>query len=296
MGGLLPLLGMLAAAVLVCDCSPQQIRPCESDKINFLSFFPCTDSEPQRSLQKCDVFLYPAAQLAVKHINQHPRMLKYQGFNNTLNLIPTGTRGDVHFTTFFHAQHVGPELPLIHGIIGPDDSVIAERTAYISGNYFQTHMISYGARDPSLSDSERYPLFYRSLPSGLFLDAGIVALLKMFGWKRIAVLASVEERFYTKTGEQLVQMTLEQHQDLRVEFYGNIGDNLHFVFKEILAVDLRIIIGLFSQEVARRLLCEVSAATCMQSPSDGGRLGCPGGSSVGIAGPPPPRLTGSIAV
>lgn len=51
------------------------------------------------------------------------------------------TQGDVHFTTFFHAQHVGPELPLIHGIIGPDDSVIAERTAYISGNYFQTHMV-----------------------------------------------------------------------------------------------------------------------------------------------------------
>ena len=89
----------------------------------------------------------------------------------------------------------------------------------------------------------------------------------------------LSEHLSHQTAEQLAQLTLEQPLELRVEFIGNIGDNLHFAFNEILAADLRVIIGLFSQKAARRVLCEVTAASCRQSPSGGGHLGCTGRSS-----------------
>ncbi len=59
--------------------------------LQFLSFFPCTTGVASRS---CDVFLYPAALLAVKHINLHERTLKFPeyGINVTLNLLERETR------------------------------------------------------------------------------------------------------------------------------------------------------------------------------------------------------------
>ena len=53
-------------------------------------------------------------------------------------------QGDIHYSTFFYLEHVRPSLQevFVHGIIGPDNSDIAEMVAYISKlPLFRTHMV-----------------------------------------------------------------------------------------------------------------------------------------------------------
>lgn len=79
----------------------QSLRgPCDSPHLNYLAFFPCTCGGATGGctaaiLRECDVFLYPAALLAVEHVNKDNRVLhfpEYQVGDDVFNII----NADVH--------------------------------------------------------------------------------------------------------------------------------------------------------------------------------------------------------
>ena len=80
----------------------------DSNLINFLSLFPCTNTSHIRSAGECDIFLYPAALLAQEHINNHildiftAHDLTYQ-----LRVIETQTRVGYSFLARFLIHFAG---------------------------------------------------------------------------------------------------------------------------------------------------------------------------------------------
>ena len=52
--------------------------------------------------------------------------------------------------------------------------------------------VSYGAKDPSLTNRERYPFFYRTIPSEDLINTGRLQLLQTLGWFRIGMFSSTD--------------------------------------------------------------------------------------------------------
>ena len=50
------------------------------------------------------------------------------------------------------------------------------------------YQIGYSTTSPLLSDKARFPLFFRTSPSETLTNPAIVAVLQVFGWKRIAII------------------------------------------------------------------------------------------------------------
>ena len=55
--------------------------------------------------------------------------------------------------------------------------------------------ISAGASNPKLSDTTGYPTFLRSVSSDTSVVEGIIALMKFYGWSRIASITQQEFLF-----------------------------------------------------------------------------------------------------
>ena len=76
---------------------------------------------------------------------------------------PSPPQGDVTYSSFFLVENIQPTQP-IHGIIGADSSEVTRRIGYISGKYFQTHMVGINSVFPEcqltkiLSQSQLMPL------------------------------------------------------------------------------------------------------------------------------------------
>lgn len=68
----------------------KELPPCQPPPrtIQFLSFFPCTNSSSVTLPEECDIFAYAAAQLAVERINSNTSILS----NTTLELLPIATK------------------------------------------------------------------------------------------------------------------------------------------------------------------------------------------------------------
>ncbi|KAE8628258.1 hypothetical protein XENTR_v10007428 [Xenopus tropicalis] len=62
----------------------------------------------------------------------------------------------------------------------------------IISNY-RIPQISYGAMDPSFSDREQFPSFFRTVPNQLSHHQAIIELLKHFGWVWVGIVASADE-------------------------------------------------------------------------------------------------------
>ncbi|XP_032887123.1 extracellular calcium-sensing receptor-like [Amblyraja radiata] len=73
-------------------------------------------------------------------------------------------------------------------VVGASTSAISIAMATVLGIY-RYPQISYFSSIPSLSDKERFPSFFRTMPSDIFQSKVLVKLIKHFGWKWVGVLA-----------------------------------------------------------------------------------------------------------
>ena len=48
--------------------------------------------------------------------------------------------------------------------------------------------VSYGSTSPALSDNSKYPMFMRVIPSDSACNMAIIALLRRFKWKKVALI------------------------------------------------------------------------------------------------------------
>ncbi|XP_030050643.1 vomeronasal type-2 receptor 26-like [Microcaecilia unicolor] len=71
----------------------------------------------------------------------------------------------------------------------------SEESRWMSNMFRMYHypQISFTSQSLLLSDTFKFPFFYRTVPSELHLCAGIVSLLKHFGWTWVGIIASDDE-------------------------------------------------------------------------------------------------------
>ncbi|XP_041275795.1 taste receptor type 1 member 3 [Onychostruthus taczanowskii] len=82
--------------------------------------------------------------------------------------------------------------PRVTAVIGPHKSDLCLLTAKLFSS-FLIPQVSYGASSETLSDTELYPSFYRTVPSDKNLVEAVVLLLNHFGWNWVATVASDDE-------------------------------------------------------------------------------------------------------
>ncbi|ESP00240.1 hypothetical protein LOTGIDRAFT_141127 [Lottia gigantea] len=115
-------------------------------------------------------------------------------------------------------------------------------------------VLAYGASSPALSNRQRFPTFFRTHPSATLHNPTRVKIFQKFGWTKIATIQDTQEVFQS-TKEDLSK---------RVKAAGiNIVATQTFLTDPVNAVrslkrqDARIIVGLFYEDAARKVFCQV---------------------------------------
>ena len=72
--------------------------------------------------------------------------------------------------------------------------------AFLSFFFVCLLQVSYGASSFYLSNKEKYPLFFRTVPPEEGHNDGRVAVLKYFKWDRIAILTEREPYYEAVSG------------------------------------------------------------------------------------------------
>ncbi|GAU97949.1 hypothetical protein RvY_09165-2 [Ramazzottius varieornatus] len=115
--------------------------------------------------------------------------------------------------------------------------------------------ISAGATSPSLSDRSAFPSFFRTVAPDQSHNHARAAFLKHHGWRHVGTLNENTES-YALAMNELVRV-FGTHHDITFVATGSIGESK---IKDHLTLlkekDIRIIIGAFSAQFARKVFCQ----------------------------------------
>ncbi|NWW08313.1 TS1R3 protein, partial [Oreocharis arfaki] len=164
--------------------------------------------------------------------------------NNSSSLLPGITLGyDMYDTCFEALVALQPSLlfltrngttgigvlcnyteyqPRVTAVIGPHKSDLCLVTAKLFSS-FLIPQVSYGASSETLSNTELYPSFYRTVPSDKNLVEAVVLLLNQFGWNWIATIGSDDE--YGR-GAQALFLSMVGNENICIAFEGLIPTDL----------------------------------------------------------------------
>ncbi|XP_063988055.1 metabotropic glutamate receptor 6-like [Diachasmimorpha longicaudata] len=169
----------------------------------------CGKIQWQDGIQPLEAMLY-----TVKQINNDPKLLpgiklgvlafdSCDNANYALEQALNFVKGFIAHGNEFHEQEFqcsDGSIPRFLG--GSFDKVVAVLAAQSSSitlqvasmlRLFTVPQISYMATTPSLSNKERYPHFYRTVPSDLNQAHAMLEILKRFGWTYVSVVYSDTE-------------------------------------------------------------------------------------------------------
>ncbi|XP_041370051.1 gamma-aminobutyric acid type B receptor subunit 1-like [Gigantopelta aegis] len=115
-------------------------------------------------------------------------------------------------------------------------------------------VLAYGSSSPALSNRERFPTFFRTHPSATLHNPTRVKVLKRFHWARIATIHETEELF-SSTIEDLETRVKSAGIEIaiRQSFLRDPANAVRTLKKQ----DARIIVGVFYEDMARRVFCQV---------------------------------------
>ncbi|NXN05642.1 TS1R3 protein, partial [Sylvia borin] len=164
--------------------------------------------------------------------------------NNSSSLLPGITLGyDMYDTCFEPLVALQPSLlfltrqgttgigvlcnyteyqPRVTAVIGPHQSDLCLVTAKLFSS-FLIPQVSYGASSETLSNTELYPSFYRTVPSDKNLAEALVLLLHQFGWNWVATVGSDDE--YGR-GAQALFLSMAGTNNICIAFEGLVPSGL----------------------------------------------------------------------
>ncbi|CAH3180504.1 unnamed protein product [Porites lobata] len=152
---------------------------------------------------------------------------------------------------FQHINEPPTKIMLLGGICSTATLPIAECSHLM--NLIQ---VSYGAASAYLSDKEKYPLFFRTIPPDKAQNLGRLAILKHFNWKKVAIITE-SESYYQAAYDSLKTLLAENNLSIIVHESLGEGEESHQSSIKVLKErDARVIIGLFSEEKAIELFCQ----------------------------------------
>ncbi|XP_070537750.1 gamma-aminobutyric acid type B receptor subunit 2-like [Ptychodera flava] len=189
----------------------------------------------------------PAIELALHHVNGRADVLP--GY--TLKWIVNDTWADPGHGTKVFVEHIShPPTKLM--ILGPAYSSVTKSVAQTAPHYNLVE-VSPSATSPEFSDRSKFPLLFRTIQSDLSHNPPRVALLKYFGWKRVATLHQNQALWSTTTGK--LHDGLSADNITMISFAAFDNDPQHQI-QQLKEKDARIILGLFWSPPARVIFCE----------------------------------------
>ncbi|XP_029441466.1 vomeronasal type-2 receptor 26-like [Rhinatrema bivittatum] len=152
---------------------------------------------------------------AVEEINNSSELLPnltlgfeiYEPYNNPLFLFVAAINifsGMGSWIPNYSCETSGTLAAIIEGLSAEDSSQISNVF-----RIFHYPQISFISKNLFLSDSVKFPYFYRTVPSELILCAGIVRVLKHFGWTWVGIIASDDDS--SMKAVQILKEGIEQN-------------------------------------------------------------------------------------
>ena len=132
-----------------------------------------------------------AAKMAKEAINANNTVLR--DYNITLMAADGQCKSDMVMKSFID-YIIDTNYEKLIGVLGPACSETVEPLIGVSRHY-KTVIISYGAEGSSFNDKKRYPYFFRTIAENRQYKYVYLALLKRFGWKRVAALAEDGQKY-----------------------------------------------------------------------------------------------------
>ncbi|XP_067363816.1 extracellular calcium-sensing receptor-like [Channa argus] len=175
-------------------------------EIHFFSVFPDLSftSEPQQPMcHGFDVLGFRQAQtmaFAIDEINRNTKLLPnvtlgYSLYDNCLQL-GIGFRAALSLVSGQEEQVVLDETcvgtPPVIGIVGDSSSTRCIAISSVLGLY-RVPMVSFFATCSCLSERQKFPSFFRTIPSDAFQVRAVIQILKHFGWTWAGLLISDDD-------------------------------------------------------------------------------------------------------
>ncbi|XP_026220498.1 extracellular calcium-sensing receptor-like [Anabas testudineus] len=175
-------------------------------EIHFFAVFPDLSftSEPKQPVcQGFDVLGFRQAQtmdFAIHEINRNSNLLPnvtlgYSLYDNCIQL-GIGFRAALALVSGQEEQVDLPETcvgtPPVLGIVGDSSSTRCIAISSVLGLY-RVPMVSYFATCSCLSDRQKFPSFFRTIPSDAFQVRAVIQILKRFGWTWAGLLISDDD-------------------------------------------------------------------------------------------------------
>ncbi|XP_055937587.1 gamma-aminobutyric acid type B receptor subunit 2-like isoform X1 [Argiope bruennichi] len=211
--------------------------------IHIGAFLPLSRNISQGSIGRGVV---PAIKLAARHINSSPLILK--DYRLVVQFYDTMCDAAVGMKAFFDMLHQKPHKLILFGAActGVTDPIAK------SSQFFQLAQITYADTHPMYT-KENYPNFFRAVPSETAFNPARVALLKYYNWTRVGTLYQNSPRYDLPHSKLLTD--LDSAQIMIAETQGLV-EELQYELIKLKNKDVRIILGNFDEEWARRIFCE----------------------------------------
>ncbi|XP_035240481.1 extracellular calcium-sensing receptor-like isoform X5 [Anguilla anguilla] len=107
-----------------------------------------------------------------------------------------------------------PKVPVIVGDARSSTSIMIADTLGV----FNIPMVSYFATCACLGDRQKYPTFFRTVPSDAFQARAMARMLRLFGWTWVGVVMGDDD--YSKSGIQLLLEELQNSQEFWEVIFG----------------------------------------------------------------------------
>ncbi|XP_076591515.1 extracellular calcium-sensing receptor-like [Chaetodon auriga] len=175
-------------------------------EIHFFSFFPDLSFTSDPQPPTCHSFDTPGFRraqtmaFAVDEINRNSNLLPnvtlgYSLYDNCIKL-GIGFRAALSLISGQEKQIVLEETcvgaPPVLGIVGDSSSTHSIAISTVLGLY-RVPMVSYFATCSCLSDRQKFPSFFRTIPSDAFQVRAMIQILKHFGWTWTGLLVSDDD-------------------------------------------------------------------------------------------------------
>nr|XP_027225527.1 LOW QUALITY PROTEIN: gamma-aminobutyric acid type B receptor subunit 2-like [Penaeus vannamei] len=245
MGG--PLLPCLALLLVL---QPPSTHARKKIDVFVAGFFPVGEG-PKHSLGRG---VMPALNLAVKHVNEHPTVLR----NYKLHVIWNDTQCDTAVGTksFFDMMFEKPRKVMLFGAACTHVTDPIAKAA----KHWHITQLSYADTHPMFS-AVKYPNFFRMVPSDKEFNHPRVHLLQRFNWTRVGTLFQNEPRHALAQIHFGVMLELRSIRNRRDQ---ELRDELKDQLKKLEEKDVRIILGYFDEKWARRIFWRAYRQGCRQ--------------------------------
>lgn len=190
--------------------------------------------------------ILPMVEIALKDIE---RKALLPGYQLQLHVNDTQCRTDHASRALFELIH---KKPTKIALIGAACSEVSERIAE-EAKTWNLLMVSYGSTSAILQNREKYPLFYRTIPSDAACNKALISLLKKFKWRQVGIIGKTDINHSQTTANLREELEKSNISILTSETFT---DDPTAQVQSLKEKDVRIIIGNFDEKSARRVFCQ----------------------------------------